>query len=192
MKQEIEIEFKNLLTKEEYEKLSSEYFNTHTDSYKQRNSYYDTNSFQLKKANCALRIRIKEQDAEITLKSPFKGYHKELNIPLTIEEAERLISAQSISLPEQVSQFLKKITHLDITHVSKVTELTTERIEKNYKDCLLVLDKSWYSDKIDYELEIESPSIEKGQAVFNSILNSHAIPKRETLNKIARAQNALL
>ncbi|MCC5895133.1 MAG: CYTH domain-containing protein [Alkalibacterium sp.] len=191
MNQEIEIEFKNLLTEEEYDVLSSTYFLKSAESFTQKNIYYDTESYDLKNRSCALRIRVKEESAEFTLKSPFEGHHKELNIPLTIEEAERLISMEAIMPPEQIKAFLKNEYELDVTTVNKLTELVTQRIEKEYKECLLVLDKSWYNDTVDYELEIESPSIEQGSSLFDSLLRTHSIPKRHTPNKIARAHRAL-
>ncbi|PRY83985.1 CYTH domain-containing protein [Alkalibacterium olivapovliticus] len=191
MTQEIEIEFKNLLTKEEYDLILNDYFTDLLDFYTQKNVYYDTASYELKGAKCALRIRLKDNMAEFTLKSPHEGHHKELNIPLSQKEAEDLISSQSISIPIQISAFLKADYQLDIDHVLKIAELTTKRIEKDYKECLIVLDKSWYSNTVDYELEVEAPSIALGKEVFSSILNQYDIPERETLNKIARARNAI-
>lgn len=190
MNQEIEIEYKNLLTEEEYHLLSKEYFSEEVDSYTQKNTYFDTESEDLRKINCAFRIRIKAHEAEITLKSPFEGHHKELNSELTLDEAQELTSKQSIQVPEHIAEFLRSEFQLDISMIYKIAELKTERLEKDYRNCLIVLDKSWYSGLVDYELEVESPSIELGEALFHSILKEHSIPKRETLNKIARAYSA--
>lgn len=57
MAQEIEIEFKNLLTKNEFEKLTQAYQLDNEDFVLQENHYFDTKSFALKHKGAALRIR---------------------------------------------------------------------------------------------------------------------------------------
>lgn len=190
MNQEIEIEFKNLLTAKEYDLLKAEFFERAASGFRQTNTYFDTEDGDLKKAACALRIRIKEDEAELTLKTPFKGHHKEWNMDMLQSEALQHVNAPVFLVPSSLQGFIKEELGLEITQVKKIAELTTERLETSYKDCLVVLDKSWYSRTVDYELEVESPSIEKGSRVFQSLLNRYAIPTRQTPNKIRRAVSA--
>lgn len=187
MKQELEIEFKNLLTEEEYEKLFSHFFNKQDEGFSQRNVYFDTDTLALKKSKCALRIRTKDKQAELTLKTPFEGHHHETNINLDLNEAEKKIKRGRFNLPPELFEFLKEKIDLNEQNVNKLAELNTFRHEKEYQGCLIVLDKSTYNDTVDFELEVEAPSIERGKEVFNSLLEDFAIPDRETPNKIARA-----
>lgn len=59
MVQELEIEFKNLLTKEEFHRLADFFQLTEKDFAEQENYYFDTKYFALKKHGAALRIRKK-------------------------------------------------------------------------------------------------------------------------------------
>ncbi|EXJ22884.1 Adenylate cyclase [Alkalibacterium sp. AK22] len=192
MNQEIEIEFKNLLNATEYARLKTDFFGADASGFKQTNTYFDTTDEALRRSACALRIRVKKDEAEITLKTPFKGHHKEWNLPLNHSEAIKTINASIFELPPSLTSFIREELELEITQVKKIAELTTERLERPYENCLLVLDRSWYSNTTDYELELESPSIETGNTVFNSLLHTYGIPVRKTPNKIKRAVSAHL
>lgn len=190
MNQEIEIEFKNLLNEAEYQTLLNQVFDKTSQEYVQTNVYFDTTDFLLKEHSCALRIRIKDKDAEMTLKTPFEGHHKELNLSLDKEEAEDLIRKGFFSVPEEINTILVKENLPYIDTVKRIADLKTKRIEKSTENGLIVLDKSWYSDTIDFELEVESHSIEAGAKLFQAILSEFSIPERKTENKIARAFKA--
>ena len=72
MSQNIEIEFKNMLTSEEFLQLKL-HFNIDQNKFKKQvNHYFDTPSFSLKSLNSALRIREKGTQFEMTLKQPAK------------------------------------------------------------------------------------------------------------------------
>lgn len=60
--QNIEIEFKNMLTKEEYELLLTHFQVGKEDLFEQENHYFDTSDFALKANHSALRIRKKRQN----------------------------------------------------------------------------------------------------------------------------------
>lgn len=191
MNQEIEIEFKNLLEEEEYKTLLKQLFDSSSQEYVQKNVYFDTEDFLLREHLCALRIRLKDDYAEMTLKTPFDGHHKELNLALDMDEAQKIIQEGKFTVPEAINTILKKENLPSIHTVTKIAELKTKRIEKMTDDGLIVLDKSWYADQVDYELEVESHNIETGDKLFQSILSSFTIPKRKTANKIARAFQAI-
>lgn len=69
MAENLEIEFKTMLSQSEYQQLITHYQLTATDFKTQTNSYFDTPDFQLKAKNCGLRIRRYENLAEYTLKT---------------------------------------------------------------------------------------------------------------------------
>ena len=69
MSQNIEIEFKNMLTEDEFHKFLTHFQITSTDFFKQENHYFDTKDFALKEHGCALRIREKKDRFEMTLNS---------------------------------------------------------------------------------------------------------------------------
>lgn len=190
MRQEIEIEYKNLLEEEEYLKLRHLYFTDKQKPVTQKNYYFDTNNFTLKKNHCALRIRLKEAYAELTLKTPFEGHHTETTLDLEYEDAIKMIDSESFELPGEIVDVLNKENISVDPIVFLVGSLKTERLESIGSHVIIVLDKSYYADQIDYELEIESDTKAIGEDLFKRILKDNAIPVRPTLNKIARAFKA--
>ena len=65
MQKSTEVEFKSLLTREEYERLMDQFKGNRTDL--QTNHYFDTSRFSLKALDASLRVR--ERDSfELTLK----------------------------------------------------------------------------------------------------------------------------
>ena len=82
MQRSLEVEFKTLLTKDEYERLANMFKGSHSDI--QTNHYFDTNRFSLKALESSLRVR--ERDTlELTLKKK-KGYAmQEYTLPITEE-----------------------------------------------------------------------------------------------------------
>lgn len=70
MSKEIEIEFKSMLTPDEYIELLRYYNVTDEQFVMQTNLYFDTADFQLKHLGMGLRIRRFTSKAEATLKIP--------------------------------------------------------------------------------------------------------------------------
>jgi len=181
--QEIEIEFKNLLTNDEYKKIIT-CFPFPTEGIIQTNYYFETPNFLLKQHQSALRIREKNGHYQLTLKEPLEEGLLETHDKLTKEEAENWIHGDPI--PQfNTSRQLKKmnISPEDLQYYGK---LITTRLEYKEGKLTYVLDESHYNNHSDFELEIEAPTYEKGLSAFESILETLNIPHRETPNKIER------
>lgn len=188
MSQELEIEFKNLLTKEEYALLLNGFEIPDEAFFIQENYYFDTKNFQLKNHQSALRIRLKTAEAEMTLKTPQESHLLETSQSLTLDRAKTLINNGSFIPKGEISDYLEQIGLNAGVPVHFMTKLKTKRVEKSVgNDIIVVLDQSWYADKVDYELEIEAQDEEKGALFFAKILTHYSIPKRETKNKVHRA-----
>lgn len=194
MSQELEIEFKNLLSKDEYQDLFESYHFSEVKPIIQENYYFDTEDLSLKEQSCSVRIRIVEgQDqAELTLKSPSDNHDHlvETTESIPLAQAQKIIKADQVLLPQSIEDQLNQ-EGLKVSQLSLITWLKTKRYEKSYQDCLLVLDQSWYGQTSDYELELEAPSHDKGQDLFYTILLNHDIPQRDKVNKVARAFSQL-
>ena len=92
MSQSIEIEFKNLLSIEEFNRMIT-YFQLSDDHFfRQINHYFDTKDFALKNLGCALRIREKKEHFEMTLKQPHPDGLLETTQILTEKEANDLLN----------------------------------------------------------------------------------------------------
>ncbi|WP_163537064.1 CYTH domain-containing protein [Gracilibacillus sp. YIM 98692] len=186
MSQEIEIEFKNLLTKKEFNQVLK-YFLTN-DSHKivQVNHYFETKAMDLKNKQAALRIREKEDSYQLTLKQPNPegAGLLETHANLTEDEASDWINDEV----KYNQKIVKQLQQLDIDYnkLHYGGQLKTVRYEFPYKDTTIVLDHSFYNDVEDYELELEAKDEAYGKEIFDDILHQFDIPLRKTDNKIKR------
>jgi uncharacterized protein YjbK len=184
MSETIEIEFKNLLTKDEYENLLKTFNVEEKDIVSQINHYFDTPEFALKDIGSALRIREKNNCFEMTLKQP---------AAIGLLETTQFLSANEFQAAVQYRKFPKGIVQERIEQLKVTVEnieyfgsLTTRRVEFPFKEGLLVLDHSFYLNTEDYEIEYEAEDFQRGQIVFQELLKRYTIPLRKTKNKIAR------
>lgn len=184
MAQEIEIEFKNLLTKEEFLRLQKRLRIKETDFFKQVNHYFDTEEFLLKSHGSALRVREKKGKTELTLKEPAGEGLLETTQKLNNEEKETMLKMGTLPEGPVKEQLLKY--KFPLQNLTCFGTLTTERAEKPYRGGTVVLDYSSYLNKHDYEIEFETKDGKTGQKIFQELLQAENIPIRKTANKIRR------
>jgi len=186
--QEIEIEYKNLLTKDEFYHLL-ECLPFPKVSQVQNNYYFETEDFALRGKLSALRIREKNGSYQLTLKEPHPDGLLETHDFLTEKEAFSWLHGNIIE-KDRVIQQLKNL-HIPYEKLLYFGKLTTERREVNYKDVLIVLDISTYNGQVDYEFELEAPSKVVGIEIFNNLLQENNITIKKTPNKIERFFSSL-
>ncbi|WP_019240516.1 MULTISPECIES: CYTH domain-containing protein [Bacillus] len=189
MKQEIEIEFKNLITEKEFRTLCEKFSITEKDFKYQINHYFDTEDFSLKNHQSALRIREKNHSFTLTLKQPHNEGLLETHEELTEAEAQSIISNDK-SINGSISNILQKDFDISANQLISFGSLATKRAEINYKGGILVLDHSSYLGNEDFELEYEVTDFSTGKEYFDNLLQSLNIPHRKTDNKIKRFYNA--
>ncbi|WP_298826734.1 CYTH domain-containing protein [uncultured Planococcus sp.] len=184
MTKELEIEFKNMLTKEEYKRLLKDFAALHDGPITQHNHYFDTADFRLKEQLSALRIRNKSGRFECTLKIPAPVGHYEITDKLTKEQARRMLELETFEATE-VSVALREL-EIPLTALKPIGTLTTHRVEFEYLGGLLVIDHSEYNGHEDFELEFEVADAETGHEYFLNFLQQQGIPERPARKKIAR------
>ncbi|CEG26119.1 CYTH domain-containing protein [Bacillus sp. B-jedd] len=184
MGQNIEIEFKNLLQKDEFERIS-EHFGLLEDSFKKQvNHYFDTQEFSLKDKGSALRIREKGGQSILTLKQPHEEGLLETDQLLSQKEAEAVLEEGALPAGRVAVEIGK--LGVNVSDLSYFGTLATTRAELPYQNGLLVLDHSTYLDTEDYELEYEAAEYSEGKQTFETLLHQLGIPERQTPNKIRR------
>lgn len=184
MSRELEIEFKNMLIRQECDKLCH-HFNVHSHDFScQHNHYFDTPSLMLREKGCALRIRKKSGNVTLTLKQPHSDGLLEIHQPLTDQQTETAISNHG--LPD--GEVSTAIQSLDLTPstLQYLGSLTTMRAEVPYRNGTLVIDHSEYLQTEDDELEYEADEQQSGEKNFEHLLTAFNIPRRQTKNKIQR------
>ncbi|VUW96221.1 CYTH domain protein [Streptococcus constellatus] len=181
----LEIEYKTLLTKNEYQQLLPLF--SDITATKQTNYYIDTADFSIRDTKMALRIRAFDNRAELTLKIPQQIGNMEYNQALTLEECRTLIN--TCVLPEGEIRTL--LTHaINLDELKVLGNLTTIRYEKETTIGLMALDENHYFDKTDYELELEVTDAKVGKEQFDHFLQAHHIHYKYAKPKVARfAQN---
>lgn len=187
MSQNIEIEFKNLLTKQEFEKLVNHFKLDDADFFTQENHYFDTPDFALKEQASALRIRKKGEKYELTLKQPYQDALLETNESLEPLAAEKMFESGTIS-NKTIKGLIEKM-HIDPDRIQYFGSLSTKRAEVEYENGLIVIDNSFYLNIEDFELEYEVSNRKEGQKKFTALLEQLEIPVRKTENKIKRFYN---
>lgn len=185
MSKEIEIEFKTLLTKEEYVNLCTKFADKRGNL--QINYYFDTPRFTLKASEIGLRVR-KSDKYVMTLKRK-KGYAlQEINETISEEVFQQFLKDGIIPV-EEIRNELEDV--LKGQKVINYMSLSTFRIGFPYKKGTIAIDKCKYVDTVDYELEYEATSYEGGKREFVEIVREFGIVYKKSKPKIKRAYDAL-
>ncbi|MGX7148252.1 CYTH domain-containing protein [Enterococcus ureasiticus] len=185
MSENLEIEFKTLLSIEEFSRIIDYFQLKEEQFFTQTNYYFDSADFQLKKKHIGLRVRILSKNAEITLKIPEKVGLLEINDALSIEEAHQIV--ESTSLPNSGNVYNKLTTlGIDKDDLRLIGNLTTKRAEIKLPQGLLALDESWYNEQHDFELELEVDDDVNGKRDFLALLDTLTIKESPSPNKIQR------
>ena len=161
----IEYEERVLITKDDYHKVIDDIKKEglpYTESFIV-NVYLDNKDGYIKTHKRMLRIRTtNNKDVELTLKIKNQdGSCVEINEEL---EKHPLIDKE---LPDSFSNY------------SEVAKLITERIEVQYDDYLLVIDKNSYHGKVDYDIEIEANSQQKAYKIIKNYCKKYNLEYKE-------------
>jgi uncharacterized protein YjbK len=185
LRSELEIEFKNILTQEEFDNLCSVFNITSNDFTHQNNYYFETENSLFSTNKSALRIREKMGKYTLTLKRQLEKGVSETHIDLSLDEALMLINNHITYFPEQMSNILNEI-YISPNDLRCFGCLETYRTKFPYKNGFLFLDKSKYLNIVDFEVEYEVENYEIGYKNFKQFLNENNIPVRTTKTKIQR------
>ncbi|MFJ8234582.1 CYTH domain-containing protein [Ureibacillus sp. NPDC094379] len=190
MSQEIEIEFKNNLTKKQYEELLSSFHIADEMILRQTNHYFDTPTWNLKNQASGLRIRETKERIVCTLKEKTsKHTHLETTDVLTKEQADSMLNGKAFLAPTVKEKLIQ--IKVPIDQLSVFGSLTTDRVEIPYMGGTLVFDHSFYLNRDDYEVEYETNDEKIGALIFEEFLKKFNIEKQIADKKIARFMQAL-
>lgn len=183
----LEIEFKTLLTKEEYDSLKD--FFKEQPPVRQTNHYIDTPDQAIRNHRMALRIRTLADRAELTLKVPQEAGHFEYNQALTFDQVEDFLSKKKLPQGE-IASFLTDLG-IPLAALDVWGSLETERREKRIPKGLLAFDRSRYNSIEDYELEMEVDAA-SDETYFHEFLKEKQIEYKPAKSKVARLAQSLL
>lgn len=167
--QQIEIEYKILLTKDIFTQILNDYQNQILHDYIQINEYYTHPLLQQKKY--MLRIRTKNNQYELTLKRPINNHRLETNIQFTKEEKDAFTHHQ---LKNEITQILED-EGIALTELKQQFSLTTHRYDIILPEGTLSLDENTYFNQKDYELEFEVNNEKAGYKKFLEIIKPYQL-----------------
>ena len=144
----IEKEYKYLINEEEFlllkQKLNLKRFII------QENYYFDTESLEYFKHNMTIRIRKKEKlQLQIKNKEKVGSY---------IESTEQHFDLSFKEVPSEINlnTLEQQVNFLGLPPIIRlIGKLKTERYIAYYQDIKICLDKNFYYDNVDFELELE-------------------------------------
>ena len=190
-----EFESRIMLTTDEYLNIVSFYMKLYPNQHflQNANYYFDTADLYLKNTHITLRVRIiNDVKSELTLKIKGENGDQELNDNLSFKDAELLIKESKF--PDgNVKNYLLKLP-CPLESYKNIVALYNRRLEIEYDDHLLVIDKNTYNDIIDYNLEIEvNDDIKHANEVLNKYIEKFnlSLSKQKYAGKAHRAIDSI-
>ena len=185
----LEYEARAMLTEQEYLTIEDKYLSEYKNAVfsVNENAYFDTPDFSITDHHMVLRVRtINGGTKELTLKIQTSDVCIEINHILTPEQEKILYETGRI--PNQPIRGMLLDNGVRLREIRYITTLKTERIEIKFDNYLFVLDKNYYRNKVDYNIEVESTSENEAQRILKEILDSFRIEYRSNyINKAKRA-----
>ena len=157
IKTQKEYETRLMLTEEQYFFIVTYYMNIQPNKHflQNTNHYFDTDDLYLRDHHMTLRVRIiNDVKSELTLKIKGEDGDEEVTDGLSPKEQELLLE-QNIFPYGQVRNRLMLLPY-PLNKYHRITSLFNRRLEIEFEDHILVVDKNTYEDEVDYNLEIES------------------------------------
>lgn len=158
MKQNVEIEYKLLITETQYHGLLA---NFPGETVSQTNFYFDNRDHQLRKRHISCRIRTYDDEVELTFKLPKKQGKDEITF-------EKIDPATAFTRAD-VAFFMARLGILGPLIHQGTLETIRTTFKLNYG--LLCIDHNSYNGITDYEVEYEvTKQLKKGLNEFRDIL----------------------
>ena len=189
-----EYETRIMLDEERYFFIVTYYMNLYPNKHflQNANYYFDTDDLYLRSQHMTLRVRvINDVKSELTLKIKGDDGDEEINDGLTPKESELLVNEGIFPYGQVRNRLMLLPYSLDKYH--KITALYNRRLEIEYEDYILVIDKNTYGDNLDYNLEIESKvGINHAKAMMKEYIEKFnlTVSKEKYVGKARRAIDA--
>ncbi|MCI5631097.1 MAG: CYTH domain-containing protein [Bacilli bacterium] len=187
MSNNIEIEAKVILSRQDYKKVFDTLKTKITDTHTQTNFYIDSKDRVLKKNDIALRIREYNRTYVLTCKTPLSEGLLEKNQELNEKVALEMINLNRF--PSGGIQDFLELLDIDVSNLEVLASLTTRRNELTIDSSKISLDENTYGNKVDYEIEVEDSAMKLAEDRIEEILKPLGITY--TLNKVSKQMRAI-
>lgn len=180
----VEKEYKAMISLEQYEcmKLMFQW----EKCVMQKNYYYDTNDMYCAKNNITVRIRQKEDNYYLQIKTPIcceGGLHIKKEYEKKLHHLKDVITS---------NDFKELFIPVHIPDVKQIGNLITERLEFNIDGTTLCLDKNIYNNIVDYEVEVEYSNECVDASLLDSLISAGITFNVKTEGKYTRFCNTII
>lgn len=176
---EKEYEVKSLLAKNDFIKLKNNLYDNHKAEILE-NYYLETSEKFFKQNDCALKIRKTNDYIELTIKKKTLNGNNEYNNRIDTITMQAILEKKTVNLNNFESPFKERFSNLVID------TMITNRYTSKLNDSLIVLDECIFNNYTDYELEVESKSMEEAENILHAILRENNIEFIKSFPKIQR------
>ena len=161
---ELEFESRALLNESQYKEITKYFLDNFPNNFKKfdiYNDYFETDNKDLFKNKLMLRVRRLESQYDFTLKVPLKDssgdteHHQYLD-----ETAYKKLLGDNIFPDGEIKNIISGF-NITISQIKYKKSLHCNRLEFYIDEFIIVLDKNEYGNIIDFNIEIESTSLEK-------------------------------
>ena len=187
MSNNIEIEAKVILSRQDYKKVFDTLKTKITDTHTQTNFYIDSQDRVLKKNDIALRIREYNRTYVLTCKTPLSEGLLEKNQELSEKVALEMINLNRF--PSGGIQDFFELLYIAVSNLEVLASLTTRRNELSIDSSKISLDENTYGNKVDYEIEVEDSAMKLAEDRIEEILKPLGITY--SLNKVSKQMRAI-
>lgn len=167
-----EFESRIMLTDEEYLSIVSYYLKIYPNHkfLQISNVYFDSEDLFLRNSHITLRVRTtNDVKSELTVKIKGSNGDQEINDDINPKEKDLLLN-KGIFPNGAVKNYLLTLPY-HLSSYKQISSLHNRRLEIQFDDHLLVIDKNNYNDITDYNLEIETKnSIELANIVLQEYI----------------------
>ena len=185
----MEYEARVMINEEQYLNIRKHYLDSKypKEEIVNENFYFDTEDLKLTTSHKVLRMRkINNSQYELTLKIKGENGDIEINHKLTNKEKDDLLENSIISYSPILDKL--KESGIDPSTIKYITSLKTERLEVRLESCLLVIDKNYFRNKVDFNLEVESDTKSRANSQLKEIIKPFGLSiKKDYINKAKRA-----
>lgn len=176
---EFEFEAKLLITEEDFKNLINKY-DLKNRYFTQVNYYFETEDNFFEKNNCALRIRNKEDEIQLTIKVSTEKNNVEYHTDITVDDFNQIMESRAIDLKNYSCPFDHSFSNLQVRIIQ------TDRYNIGFEDHFIEIDRTTFNETVDYEIEVESTSKDRAKEILSKFAENSGLHTTTSKPKIAR------
>ncbi len=145
------------------------------------NTYFDYEDLFLTNNHMVLRTRqINENEYELTLKIKGENGDQEFNHLLTLDEYNEM--RENSAIPDSIVKDKLTDNKIDLSKLKLITDLRTDRLELFKGEHIIVIDKNYFRNRVDYNVEVESTSKESAISILNQLFSPFGVTYKKRLH----------